>query len=130
MAKDFIYSDFTAAFSQHPVRQDLSVLTDSSSVKQSIKNLILTDFYERPFEPQKGCGIRGLLFEPISETVAEAIQKSIESTIKNWEGGRVNLISVEVKEYPDDNAYKIEISFTISTTEVPITLSFMLYRVR
>ena len=51
------FSDFNMSFATHDTTKDLSVLTNENSVKQAIKNLILTDVYERPFQPGIGCNI-------------------------------------------------------------------------
>ena len=58
-----IFSDFNNSFAVHPVKKDLSLKTDADSVKQAVKNLILTDKGERLMQPRIGCKIRSLLFE-------------------------------------------------------------------
>lgn len=123
------YSDFSTAFLEHPVRRDLSVVADENAIKQAIRNLVQTDFYERPFEPAKGCGIRGLLFEPISPQTAGAIEDAITKAIENWEP-RARLRSVKADAKPDQNFYSVVITFTLVNSDQPVQVPVLLYRVR
>ena len=104
-------------------------MTNENAVKQSIRTLILTDFYERPFAPMKGCGVRGLLFEPISLQTAGAIETAIETTIRNWEP-RAVLRSVKADARPDQNFYSVMIIFTLVNSDQPVNVPVVLYRVR
>lgn len=124
-----LYSDFATSFAEHPSRRDLTVVTNENSIKQAIRTLILTDPYERPFEPTKGCGVRGLLFEPVDSQTAAAIETSIRSTIENWEP-RARLRTVRADARPDQNFYSVLIVFTLVNSQQPITVPILLYRVR
>lgn len=123
------YSDFSTTFLEHPVRRELAVITNENAIKQSIRNLVQTDFYERPFEPTKGCGIRGLLFEPISPQTAGAIEDAVRTAIENWEP-RARIRSVKAEARPDQNYYSVLIVFTLINSDQPVTVPVLLYRVR
>lgn len=123
------YSDFATGFIEHPVRRELATTTDENAIKQAIRNLVQTDFYERPFEPTKGCGIRGLLFEPVSPQTAGAIEDAVRTAIENWEP-RARLRSVKADAKPDQNFYSVLIVFTLVNSEQPVSVPVLLYRVR
>jgi hypothetical protein len=57
------YSDLDLLFKAHPISGDVTVKTDADAVKRAVKNIVLTNYYERPFKPSLGGNIRGLLFE-------------------------------------------------------------------
>jgi len=90
---------------------------------------LLTDPYERFFNPGLGSGIRQTLFENISQDTEYILKEKIAETINNYEP-RARLISVTAKGFPDDNAYEVTIVFSIVNNISPITLDFVLRRVR
>lgn len=124
-----LYSDLTTNFTIHPVKGDLVLLKDSEAVKRSIRNLILTDPYERFFNPTIGSGINASLFENMSRDTESIIKIRVTETIENFEP-RANLISVNVKALPDDNAYRVNIVFSVNNNVQPVQLDFILRRVR
>ena len=128
-SQSVIYSDLFTNFVVHPELNDLVVKKNEESVKQAIRNLILTNKYERPFQPNLGSNIQNYLFEPITSITTKNIQDEITSTIENYEP-RAQLISVVVTPYIDENAYAITITFYILNSSTPVTLSTILYRVR
>ena len=77
------YKDLDLDFGRNAVTNDVNKLTDVEAVKRSVRNLILTNHYERPFHPELGCGIRGLLFEPLSPLVAIQLERKVEEVIEN-----------------------------------------------
>jgi len=124
-----MYSDFDLNFVRHPVRKDINLLKDEKSVINSIKNLVLINYYERLFNPSIGCNVKKLLFENIDDITGIQIQQEIIDTINNFEP-RVNITNVLVSPAPDDNGYNITISFYVKSISNPITISFFLERVR
>jgi phage baseplate assembly protein W len=124
-----IYSDLPINFDVHPIKGDLVLTTDENAVKRSVRNLLLTDPYERFFNPDVGAGIRQSLFENMSKDTAYVLQEKITETITNYEP-RANLYSVNVKALPDENSYYATIVFGINSTTSPITLDLVLKRVR
>jgi phage baseplate assembly protein W len=129
MATTTYYSDIPTNFDVHPVKEDLVLVTNESAVKRSIRNLLLTDPYERFFNPLIGSGIRQTLFENVSKDTEFFLKEKITETIVNYEP-RADLISVGVKALPDENAYSASIIFAISNSTQPVTLDLVLRRVR
>lgn len=123
------FSDLDLNFTAHPVTKDITRRYDENAIKTSLKNLILTSNYERPFHSEIGTPIKRLLFEPASPMLEVMIQKAIEDTVYNFEP-RVNLLSVEVNAMEDENSVYITINFKIVNTERPLSLDLVLERTR
>lgn len=123
------FSDIDLNFGIHPVTQDVVKKYDDNAIKQSIKSLILTKNYERPFHSEIGSPITALLFEPVSPITAHMIKKVIEQTIINFEP-RVVLTNVEVKFSADNNAVYCSIVYRIVNTTTPQTVNLTLKRTR
>ena len=123
------YSDIPTNFDVHPVKEDLVLLTNEQAVKRSIRNLLLTDPYERFFNLNLGAGIRQTLFENMSRDTEYVLKEKITETINNYEP-RASLYSVNVKALPDENAYFASLVFYITNNTAPITLDLILRRVR
>jgi phage baseplate assembly protein W len=128
-SRSVLYSDFDLAFIKHPNTKDVTILKDLDSVKQSIKNLILTSRGERPFNPNLGSGIRALLFEPADFFTSIDLQEAIEETVLNFEP-RVNLLNVDVDAEEDFNRFKVSIEFQMITNLQRGTTEFFLERIR
>jgi phage baseplate assembly protein W len=128
-AQSSYYSDFFTNFTAHPDLGDLVIKKNEDAVKQAIRNLLMTNKYERPFQPSFGGNIRNYLFEPMSAVTQSGLQEEITSVITNYEP-RVRLISVVVTPYVEQNAYAITITFYILNITTPVTLQTILYRVR
>lgn len=124
-----IFSDLDLNFTAHPVTKDIVRRFDENAVKSSLKNLILTANYERPFHSEIGSPIRALLFEPVSPLVVASMKKAIWDMVNNFEP-RVVLLNVDVKYTPDGNELRVTIEFTIVNTERPLTLDLVLERTR
>ena len=125
-----IYSDLGLSFERNVATNDLIVKKDVDAVKQSIRNLILTNHYERPFHPEIGSNVTALLFEPMNPITANVLQRNIAEVIENFEP-RARLVSVIASSQPDRNAYEVTISFYV--VNVPgelIELTTMLERSR
>jgi phage baseplate assembly protein W len=129
MTTSIIYSDIPTNLDVHPVKEDLVLLTNEAAVKRSIRNLILTDPYERPFNSTIGSGIRQSLFENIGQDTEYILTEKIKETIINYEP-RANLVNISVKLLPDDNSYSATIVFSVLNSLTPITLDLILRRVR
>tara|TARA_R100000697_G_scaffold24589_1_gene32480 strand:- start:178 stop:621 length:444 start_codon:yes stop_codon:yes gene_type:complete len=125
-----IYSDLGLSFERNVATKDLIVKKDVDAVKQSVRNLILTNHYERPFHPEIGSNVTALLFEPMNPITANVLQRTIAEVIENFEP-RARLVSVIASSQPDRNAYEVTISFYV--VNVPgelIELTTMLERSR
>jgi phage baseplate assembly protein W len=123
------FSDIDMAFLANPVSKDIYKKYDENAIKQSIKNLILTKNFERPFRSDIGSQISSLLFEPITPVLRATIKKTITNTIISYEP-RVNLLSVEVLLSPDNNGVYVTIVFSIVNTSTPISVDLFLERTR
>jgi phage baseplate assembly protein W len=124
-----LFSDFNLAFTPHPITGQLSIKKNRDAVKQSVKSLILTDFYERPFKPNIGCNIRGSLFELFTPVTQQKMETAIREVIENYEP-RAELIDVLVEDRPDKNALTVSVAFLIKNDPTPVVLDVILERVR
>ena len=125
-----VFKDFNFNFTRHPVTGDIAKLTNISAVKASVKNLVQTNFYERPFHPEIGSDVRRALFEPMTPQVATRLGRNIEDVIVNFEP-RAELISVIVNARIDMNAYEATIKFNVVNSETDEqTLNLFLERLR
>lgn len=123
------YSDLDLNFTIHPIKKDINKHIDDMAVINSIKNLIMTNHYERLFQPDIGSNIRKLLFEPLDNITAAAIEREIEQTLTNYENRMViNTVSVGVDS--DNNAFSVTLEFTIINRSEPILIKFLLERIR
>jgi len=129
MTTNIIYSDIPTNLDVHPIKEDIVLLTNEAAVKRSIRNLLLTDPYERFFNPGLGSGIRQSLFENMGLETEYILTEKIKETIINYEP-RANLHSVKVKAQFDDNAYSATIVFSVLNRTTPVTLDLILRRVR
>lgn len=123
------FSDLDFNFTAHPVTGDVARKFDEQAIKQSVKNLVLTSNYERPFHSEIGSQLRGLLFEPASPMLVAMLKRAIADTIINFEP-RVKLIDVLVRLVPDSNDVTVSIEFSIINTIRPIKLDLVLQRTR
>ena len=124
-----IYADLNLSFTKNPATKDVARLFDVQAIKRSVKNIILTNKYERPFNSDFGCNLRGFLFENITEPLLVIIKDRVAMAIEKYEP-RVSVEDVVVKEDIDKNGISIMFSFLINGTEAPVSVSTFLQRVR
>jgi len=124
-----VYSDLNLNFTKNPSTKDVARLTDVEAVKRSVRNLILTNRFERPFHPEIGSSIRDLLFETITPLNAILLQDRVEEVIDNFEP-RANINQVIVQDEIDRNRYKVTVSFYVFNTPEPVTITEFLQRLR
>ena len=124
------YTDLDLFFNKKATSRDISKVTDIQAVKRSIRNLILTDHYEKPFHPEIGSGVRDILFEPMTPITANILARKIEDVIENFEP-RAKLIGVRAQPNLDRNEYEVTIEFyVINTPTELVDLTVMLERLR
>jgi hypothetical protein len=123
------FTDIDLNFLAHPVTKDVTIKTNEQAVKSSIRNLILTSNYEKPFHPEIGSQIKSLLFEPATPMLPIMLRKAIEFTIYNFEP-RVSLTNVEAIVSEDENSINVTVEFVIINTSTPVALDLILYRTR
>ena len=124
-----IYSDLNLSFTKNPATKDVAKLFDVQAIKRAVKNIILTNRYERPFNSDFGCNLRGFLFENITEPLLVIIKDRVAMAIEKYEP-RVTVEDVVVKDDQDKNGLSIMVSFLINGTEAPVSVSTFLQRVR
>ena len=125
-----IYSDIDLFFGKKTSNDDIQSITDIKAVKRSVRNLVLTNHYEKPFHPEIGSGVRDMLFENMTPITAQILSRKIEDVINNFEP-RARLIGVTAIPLLDKNTYEVSIEFYVvnQPTEL-VDLSIMLERVR
>jgi len=123
------YSDFYKDLTLSPINADLARKTDEESIKEAIRNIVLTDRGERLFQPELGCDIRKILFENIGPETIVTAREMIKSAISAYEP-RCALLGVDVYGAKDDNVINITITFHIINKQEPITLNLTVDRVR
>tara|TARA_R110002072_G_scaffold40068_1_gene114106 strand:- start:134 stop:583 length:450 start_codon:yes stop_codon:yes gene_type:complete len=109
------YRDLDLFFSKKNGTNDIEKITDIEAVKRSIRNLVLTNFYEKPFHPEIGSGIRDMLFENMTPITAVVLARKVEDVIENFEP-RARLISVRSLPNLDRNEYEVTIEFFVVNT--------------
>jgi|TARA_B110000902_G_scaffold30691_1_gene32999 phage baseplate assembly protein W len=109
------YNDLDLFFSKKSGSNDVTQITDVEAVKRSIRNLVLTNFYEKPFHPEIGSGIRDMLFENMTPITAVVLARKVEDVIENFEP-RARLISVRSLPNLDRNEYEVTIEFFVVNT--------------
>lgn len=127
--KKELYSDFYNDFTKNPLTNDIARKANEDSVKQSIRNIILTNKGERPFYPEFGSNIRNMLFENITPDRLIIMKDIIKEAIKNYEP-RANVINVDVIANYDSNDVVVFIVFNVINIETPVTLEVFLERIR
>lgn len=123
------FTDFSLLFNSHPSTKDIVKKTDEEAVKASIRNLISTKNYERPFHPEIGCQVFSLLFENFSPITYQVIKKTIIDVITKFEP-RATIIDVVLREKMDSNEIDIDVIFKLVNSEKPVTLKTAISRVR
>lgn len=126
---DVRYSDIFINLNINPGNNQLARHTDEAAVRRSIKNLVMTDKYERLHQPTIRCDIKSLLFEPMGPIVGDSIKTLIEETIRNHEK-RANLIDVLVRPDYVNQIYTVTIIFSMINIPEPVQMNLMLKRVR
>jgi len=127
--KQELYSDFFMNLDENPVSQDLARKTNEEAVKASIKNLLLTDKGERPYQPNLGCNIRQMLFDNMTPDTIILMKEVIKDTLEAYEP-RADIIGVDVISSVDDNQVNIAVVFKVINSSEPVTLVTSLTRVR
>jgi phage baseplate assembly protein W len=124
-----LYKDLDLSFEPNPVTGDVSKKVDVNAVKQSMRILMLTNFYERPFAPKKAANLRGILFENISSLRAASLETIILNLFENYEP-RVKIQKIQVNANYDNNRYDVNITFYVVGIDAPQILSANLKRLR
>ena len=123
------FSDIDLNFERNLVTSDVVAVEDVIAIKRAVKNLVQTNFYERPFQPVLGCGVRELLFENFTPMTKVFLQNKISEVLKNYEP-RIDLTSVNVDDDQDNNRLVVDIYFYVIGVPGPQTVQTFLQRLR
>jgi phage baseplate assembly protein W len=122
------YLDIDLTFAKKP-NGDIYKKRDAAAVKQAVKNLVQTNFYEKPFQPFFGTDVRAMLFELADEDTEDDVRSNIIRAIEKYEK-RAQILDLVVKSTPDANDLAVTLTFRILNTEEVVTFSTTLSRLR
>ena len=124
------FKDLSVTFKKHPVTDDLVQVKDKAAIVQAIQGILLTRKGERPFQPNLGCDVQNMLFEPLDYASAGSIKQEIRETVSRYEP-RITVGKIICKPDFDNNGYNVEMQYTIIGREdVPVGIEFILERTR
>lgn len=124
-----LFSDFHKDMTQNPLTEDISLKRDEEAVKESIKNLVLTNRGERLMQPLLGGNVQSMLFENNTPATIKLIQEQVKTVISQYEP-RATLIDVIVRSSIDESTVEVGIYFYINNVIEPISVTVFLERVR
>ena len=123
------FKDLDLDFGLNSVTKDVNKLTDAEAIKRSVRNLINLNNYEKPFRPEIGSGIRGLLFEPMTELTSHFMQVKIAEILNQFEP-RISVSNIIINNQEERNAYSVSIHFLIKGKQEPVVVDTFLERLR
>lgn len=123
-----LYRDIDLSFTAKP-NGEIYVKKDAAAVTQSLKNLIQTNYYEKPFQPFFGGNIRSMLFELVDEDSEEELAEQVMRAIDTYEP-RAQVVGLDVTVNPDQNALSVTIEYQVVNTEEIITFTTTISRLR
>lgn len=129
MAQEIYYSDIDMVFNIHPVKEDLVISTNEAAIIRAVKNLVLTNHYERLFQSEVGSNISKMLFELISPLTANIVQREIYDVINTFEQ-RITNLKVDVDVSPDELSLIATIQFYIKNYTTSTVVEMVLERIR
>ena len=124
-----IYSDLDLTFKRMPGTNDVAMRYDEQAVIASVRNLLLTNFYERLFQPSVGSNLQKLLFEPATDITANILNDEIRTTIKNYEP-RITIDVLKVIPNLNNNSFQVNMTFYVGNNSTPTAVNLLLQRSR
>jgi len=109
------YKDLSFDFTANPQTGDVATVKDTVSVKRGIKNILLTEGFERLFQPEIGSGIKNILFEPMTPLTEQRLSDACRDAIDAWEK-RASVIDITVISEEEYNRYRVAIKFNINNS--------------
>ena len=109
------YTDLSFDFTANPQTGDVATVKDAVSVKRGIRNIIMTQGFERLFQPEIGSGIKNLLFEPMTPLTEQRLSDACRDAIDAWEK-RASVIDITVISEEEYNRYRVAIKFNINNS--------------
>jgi len=123
------HRDLDLSLKIHPIRKDIIPLKDDNAIKNALRNLLVSNFYDRPFSRDKGANLKGLLFEPADVVTRITMRKNLETVIRKYEP-RVLTRSIVINDDPDTNSYRIKVNFKIKENDTDESVSIVLRRLK
>ena len=123
------FADLDLSLPIHPLKKDITPLKDDEAIKNAVKNLILTNFYERPFQPDKGANLVALLFEHADSFTALEIEEAIKDVLRIYEP-RIRVKRVICNDDTQLNAWRVTVNYTIRSFGIPSKVGVVLKRLR
>ena len=124
-----LYSDLDLSLTLHPLFHDIMPLTDTDAVINAVKNLIFSNFHERPFRPNLGSNLSNILFEPADIITIIRLKQSILEVLRKNEP-RIDSIAAEVIDDSDNNRYHVNLTFRVISRNVEVDITLFLSRLR
>jgi phage baseplate assembly protein W len=129
VAKKKSWSDLDLSLKIHPIRKDIVSLKDDAAIKNAVKNLLVSNFYERPFQDDLGANLRGLLFEPAGLFTEIMLRDNIKNVLDNYEP-RIRVSSINIIDNTQANSYGIIVNFKIKEFDQATSVNIELRRLR
>jgi len=129
VSKKKAWRDLDLSLKIHPIRKDIIPLKDDAAIKNAVKNLLVSNFYERPFQDDLGANLVGLLFEPASILTNILLRNSIRDVLIKYEP-RIATTSITITDLPDQNSYNILVKFRIKENDTASAVEIELRRLR
>ena len=123
------HSDLDLSLKIHPIRKDIIPLKDDAAIKNAVRNLLISNFYERPFQDDLGANLRGLLFEPAGVLTNIELRDNIRFVLKKYEP-RIAVTNINIIDIFDRNEYRIEVNFRIKQNNQNDVVEIVLRRLR
>lgn len=124
-----VYSDLDLTFSRRPGTNDVAMRYDDQAVIASVRNLLLTNFYERPFQSNLGSNLDKLLFEPVNDLTANILETEIRNVINNYEP-RASIDLLQITSNPNQASFSVYLRFYIGNNTTPTAVNLILQRSR
>lgn len=123
------WKDLDLTLKIHPIRKDIIPLKDDAAIKNAVKNLLVTNFYERPFQDDLGANLSGLLFEPAGMLTNILLRSNIRDVLERYEP-RIKVTNIKITDLLNENAYNITVNFTIKEYDSNESVEIILRRLR
>ena len=123
-----LYKDIDLTFANKP-SGEIFKKVDAAAVKQAVKNLILTNYFEKPFQPKFGGNLRDMLFDLADDDAEEDIEERIKNAIGVFEP-RARALNVTAVATPERNSIRVTVEFRVINTQETVTVTTVLARLR
>ena len=122
------FADLNILMTPHPITGDITLKTDAEAIKRSVRNIVMTNFYERPFKPNLGTSLRNQLFELNDLRVRSVVSKRVKNSLEKLEP-RISDVQMSFGEMDSNNLY-VTIFYTIRNSQRTQEVEFTVKRVR